>query len=244
MEKLYEQQLSKVLQCPVRVFIEQRKRSTASFRNKKLYIKLAQGLSQKEYDSQINYFEQWALKQLQKNNASYFFSEQKKYEHGTLLTVRGQQFLLQITEEFRKNYHGKIIAGTIFIETPLLAKEEEKEKMIKTIIIQLLSNYFYKEIAQRLIDFNEKYFKKRIQKFTIKYMSTRWGSCTSQGNISLSSRLLLAPDAALDYVLVHELAHLHHMNHSAKFWGLVASVLPEYKTQEKWLKENNYAADY
>jgi len=67
---------------------------------------------------------------------------------------------------------------------------------------------------------------------------TRWGSCSSNGTLSFSWRLMLAPPRVLDYVVIHELCHLTHMDHSNEFWALVASVDPDYKEHRQWLKEN------
>lgn len=67
---------------------------------------------------------------------------------------------------------------------------------------------------------------------------TRWGSCSSNKTLSFSWRLMLAPPRVLDYVVIHELCHLTHMDHSKDFWALVASVDPDYKEHRQWLKEN------
>ena len=67
---------------------------------------------------------------------------------------------------------------------------------------------------------------------------TRWGSCSSNGTLSFSWRLMLAPPRVLDYVVIHELCHLTHMNHSREFWDKVASHDPDYREHRKWLKEN------
>jgi len=66
---------------------------------------------------------------------------------------------------------------------------------------------------------------------------TRWGSCSSKGSLNFSWRLMLADDDVIDYVVVHELAHLREMNHSRRFWAIVAQVLPDYKTRQQKLKE-------
>jgi predicted metal-dependent hydrolase len=66
---------------------------------------------------------------------------------------------------------------------------------------------------------------------------TRWGSCSAKGNLNFSCRLMGQPPEAIDYVVVHELCHLRHMNHSADFWRLVASVLPDYKERAALLKQ-------
>ena len=72
---------------------------------------------------------------------------------------------------------------------------------------------------------------------TIRNQRTRWGSCSSQGNLNFNCLLMLSPPEVLDYVIVHELAHRKQMNHSAAFWEEVAAVLPDYRKQVKWLKE-------
>jgi predicted metal-dependent hydrolase len=65
----------------------------------------------------------------------------------------------------------------------------------------------------------------------------RFGSCSPQNSLCFSWRLMQYPDEAIDYVVVHELAHIVHRNHGARFYALVASVLPDYKTRQKMLKE-------
>lgn len=79
------------------------------------------------------------------------------------------------------------------------------------------------------------------QNITIKDQKTRWGSCSSKKNLNFNYRLLLMPASLLDYVVVHELAHLKEMNHSKKFWGIVEAVLPDYKQQRKRLMEYRLA---
>lgn len=73
---------------------------------------------------------------------------------------------------------------------------------------------------------------------TVRDQKTRWGSCSSRGTLSFNYRLIFAPPQVLDYVVVHELCHLTHMNHSKDFWNKVASVMPEYKVYRLWLKEH------
>jgi predicted metal-dependent hydrolase len=70
---------------------------------------------------------------------------------------------------------------------------------------------------------------------------TRWGSCTSQGVIRLNWRLMQAPARVIDYVVIHELAHLAEMNHSVRFWAQVAAVCPDWKQQRAWLKQHGAA---
>lgn len=69
---------------------------------------------------------------------------------------------------------------------------------------------------------------------------TRWGSCSGRGTISFTWRLVMAPPEIIDYVVIHELAHTVHHNHSTDFWALVGKLLPDYAAKRKWLKQNGH----
>lgn len=75
-------------------------------------------------------------------------------------------------------------------------------------------------------------------KITIREQKTRWGSCSSKGNLNFNWKLVLAPDYVLDYVVVHELAHRKVMNHSKQFYTVVAQVMPDYEQARLWLRKN------
>ena len=73
-------------------------------------------------------------------------------------------------------------------------------------------------------------------RITIRNQKTRWGSCSSKGNLNFNCLLMLTPPEVIDYVIVHELCHLIEMNHSPAFWHEVEKVLPDYRDRVKWLK--------
>ena len=79
-----------------------------------------------------------------------------------------------------------------------------------------------------------------INQIRIKCQKTMWGSCSSKNNINLNYLLVMAPMSVIDYVIVHELVHTIHRNHSANFWKSVESIMPDYKEQKQWLKLNGY----
>ncbi len=74
-------------------------------------------------------------------------------------------------------------------------------------------------------------------RITIRAQHTRWGSCSSKGNLNFNFLLVLCPPEVLDYVVVHELCHRLEMNHSARFWKGVERVLPDYCSRRGWLRE-------
>lgn len=78
-------------------------------------------------------------------------------------------------------------------------------------------------------------------RITIRSQRTRWGSCSSKGNLNFNCLLTQVPENVMDYVVVHELCHRIEMNHSKRFWDLVGQIKPDYKTCRKWLKDNGNA---
>ena len=112
---------------------------------------------------------------------------------------------------------------------------EPTEKLTREKVIALA------EEALKVIPARVEYFAKVIGvtygKITIRNQKTRWGSCSSKGNLNFNCLLMLAPPEVLDYVVVHELCHRKQMNHSKAFWSEVEKVLPDYKEARKWLKE-------
>ena len=112
---------------------------------------------------------------------------------------------------------------------------EPTEKLTREKVIALA------EEALKVIPARVEYFARVIGvtygKITIRNQKTRWGSCSSKGNLNFNCLLMMAPPEVLDYVVVHELCHRKQMNHSKAFWSEVEKVLPDYKEARKWLKE-------
>lgn len=100
---------------------------------------------------------------------------------------------------------------------------------------------FYRKAAKALLPSAVERFAplvgKAPQQVRITSAKTRWGSCSAKGGLNFSWRLLCAPPEAMDYVVVHELAHLIEFNHSSRFWAIVEGILPDYKARRQSLKE-------
>ncbi len=77
-----------------------------------------------------------------------------------------------------------------------------------------------------------------VGRITIREQKTRWGSCSSKGNLNFNWRLMLAPEEIRDYVVLHEIAHRKELNHSPAFWKIVESVMPDYEDRKQWLKDH------
>lgn len=73
-------------------------------------------------------------------------------------------------------------------------------------------------------------------KVVVKDQQARWGSCTKNGTININWRILMAPMRIIDYVIIHELSHMIHADHSSDFWKVVSSVMPDYDERKEWLR--------
>jgi predicted metal-dependent hydrolase len=104
---------------------------------------------------------------------------------------------------------------------------------------------FLKHLARdRLTEASDRYAQmigRPYSRLTLRDTRSRWGSCTVDGALMYSWRLVMAPPAVLDYVAAHEVAHLAQMNHSAAFWAIVARLVPGYAAQRRWLKLHGQA---
>ncbi len=95
----------------------------------------------------------------------------------------------------------------------------------------------YEVISERVAQYAKQY-DLTPKEVKITSAKTRWGSCSPNGSLNFTWRLVMAPLDVIDYVVVHELVHLRVKDHSSKFWKAVESIYPEYKKKRKWLREN------
>ena len=128
----------------------------------------------------------------------------------------------------------------------------EEDKFIAKVPYNISSDKQYIELKKLLVNWyltkGSKLIKERLsiyskklnlypESITLKEQKTSWGTCSSKGNIYINWKILLAPLDIIDYVLVHELCHLKHMNHSKEYWQLVSTIFPNYKEKRNYLKE-------
>ena len=117
-----------------------------------------------------------------------------------------------------------------------LAKLEPAPEQLSAADLQLLAARAKETIPPRVAAFAAQ-LGVAFGRITVRAQKTRWGSCSMQGNLNFNCLLMLAPEAVLDYVIVHELCHRKQMNHSAEFWAEVERILPDYTEQRRWLKQ-------
>ena len=151
------------------------------------------------------------------------------------LTVAGNALLAKATVRLDGQGTG---AGRLIVETP--AGE-------RTVIQAALEEWYRQkafEVFTERIEFFSERIGKKPERIKLSNAKKRWGSCTSKGTVLLNWRVVMAPAPVIDYLVVHELSHLKHLNHSGAFWRQVAEILPDYQESKDWLQKNGYKLLY
>lgn len=163
----------------------------------------------------------------------YLIAKEKiKLENGDALYYLGEKKLLTIIREERKRAKIKCVKDRLLLWAPYEADYEWKREQ--------LERWYRKQAAEVIAEKAGRFAENmgvRFEDIRIKDQKSRWGSCSSKGNLNFNWRILMAPEPVCDYVILHELSHLIHMNHSEAFWQTVEKYCPDYKRNKKWLKE-------
>jgi len=117
-----------------------------------------------------------------------------------------------------------------------------KSAVEQSSVKQVLENFYRSRARDYLTDRTDHYAERmgvEYKKLELRNQRTRWGSCSTGGTISLNWRLIMAPPEVVDYLVVHELAHLTEQHHGREFWQLVGKHIPDYKEKAEWLEQNS-----
>ena len=157
------------------------------------------------------------------------------FGNGTELPLLGRRYVLEIAEGLTQavNLQGNSIRVSISLRL-------EKEAHAERIAAQLM--HWYQARALEVVRDRVQFYQERlgVQAATVrvKALKSRWGSCSSRGNLSFCWQLVKAPLEVVDYVVVHELCHLLCMDHSPRFWACVESIIPDFRRHRDWLRRN------
>ena len=166
-------------------------------------------------------------------------------DYGQLRSIRtfDRIFALHVSDVERARPGGRINDHEIEIVLPASTPVSERSKMVYDTIHVTLNKYYKPSILRRLTALHGGAFSKEVTSVSLKNMSSKWGSCSNTGRMSLSTRLLFAPTEVQDYVMIHELCHLDQLNHSKAFWDLVELHDPLYEMKEEWLNDYGHLCD-
>lgn len=147
---------------------------------------------------------------------------------GSRISVEGEMLALHLHEGRTRAQFG---GG----ELHLWLKEPGDETAVRAALKSALAARALERIRERLAVYGPR-IGGEYGRVAIRDQRSRWGSCSAKHNLNFNWKLIMAPPQVLDYVVIHELCHLHEFNHSTRFWRLVSAQMPEYEAWKKWLK--------
>jgi predicted metal-dependent hydrolase len=171
------------------------------------------------------------------NNLAKYRHLQKPYAEKELKSGDTVPYLGRDMELVKRENHSG--TDSIILEGDTLTVSSE---LFKNDTLELAFEQWYRTEAAKVI--SERIDKLSSQmgisykQISIRGQKTRWGSCSRKRSLNFNWKLIMAPEPVIDYVIIHELAHLKEMNHSKKFWELVAQYCPTWREHKKWLKQH------
>ncbi len=179
----------------------------------------------------------WVLGNMRRLQSSRRSNFSRQYQDGELFFVTGQQYRLAWRESDRQTCGTARPRGRLLeVSLSSCARTEVHERLRDVIVEfyrQLARDHLPRRVAELAAEHGFVYNRLRI-----KHQKTRWGSCSAKGNLNLNLRLMMAPLDVIDYVIIHELCHLRHLDHSHAFWSLVESLCPDYAKRKAWFAEH------
>ena len=208
---------------------KRRKTLALAVRDARVTVRMPEKLPLKHAEDFVIQKQRWIKQKLATQNPPV----QLAFSTGESLLFLGQPVILNVMDDAAAN-------GIELTEDQL--KLELKESSPAYTRRERWIRNWYQQQAERYLQTRSKALIDSTglqpRSVTIKSYKARWGSCRLNGDIQLNWKLIMAPPAVIDYVIIHELCHLRQHNHSPAFWELVSCFTPDYKTLRQWLKDH------
>lgn len=210
--------------------------------DKKIIVRSPENITKKKIHSIVQKKSSWILNKLEEFGEIKPPPAPKEFLSGEKLPYLGRRYRIKtITDsEFKDNkvkvklYKGKFI---IKFSSNLLKNDEKRIDRVRDELVNWYRKHAEGKINERVNKYKPKVGVKP-NKVKVKKQKKRWGSCSSKNNLNFNWKIIMAPMSVVDYIVVHELVHLKHPNHSKDFWELVETIIPGYKDKQEWLKRN------
>lgn len=219
-----------------------RKRKTMSLEIKRdgiINVIATNGLDKTFIVDKVKNKSDWIIKKLDEievlNNNRYT----RSYESGDIFLYLGNEYILEVLVD-------KTTIGTsVSLENNKLIVKSNSNN--KDVIQRALKNWYTDEtlgITKERINYYKLFFEDTVNSIKIKDQKSRWASCTYKNEILFNLRCSMMPIQIIDYIVVHEMCHMEHRNHSKDFYLAVERILPDYKERVKWLKNNGVRMNF
>lgn len=219
-----------------------RKRKTMSLEIKRdgiINVIAPNGLDKTFIVDKVKNKSDWIIKKLDEievlNNNRYI----RSYESGDIFLYLGNEYILEVLVD------KSTIGTSVSLENNKLIVRSNSNN--KDVIQRALKNWYTDEtlgIVKERVNYYKLFFEDTVTSIKIKDQKSRWASCTYKNEILFNLRCSMMPIQIIDYIVVHEMCHMEHRNHSKDFYLAVERILPDYKERVKWLKNNGVRMNF
>jgi hypothetical protein len=209
--------------------------SLCVYPDNRVIVSAPQKLSQRDIIGFVEKKSDWVRKKLDLNHEMQEKLPPREFNPGEKLLYLGEVYSLEVRE--RRHAGVSCKKDKILVSIRPWTPERLRALFVRRELI-----IWYAEMAQIKLIERVTHFMGRVgakpTAVRVKDLRSRWGSCSTRGVLNFSWYIIMAPPPVLDYLVVHELCHLVHRNHSAEYWKLVETHLPGHREKRKWLREN------
>lgn len=182
-------------------------------------------------DQKVRKKAQWIVQKLFLFKDMEYQKINRELVNGESFMYMGRNYSLQlIIDKDIKYPKVKLYQGKFFITTP-----DKNQELLKVALEKWYREKTLEKVTEKVRYFQH-FFKKKPNAIKVKEQQKRWASCTSKNELLFNWRCAMAPAHIIDYIVVHEMCHMYHMNHSKEFWDLISSVMPDFERRKEWLK--------
>ncbi|MCB1161442.1 MAG: SprT family zinc-dependent metalloprotease [Candidatus Krumholzibacteriia bacterium] len=198
-------------------------------------------LSLREIEGFITRERDWLRERLDEAAAWEQAHPLRRFEDGETLLLLGERWTLRVREELGRSrarvergarFEGP---GTITLRLPEGLRAGERREAAAAALER-----WYRRLAKELLSARVAHWSAATglapTRLSVRDTRSRWGSCSARGHLSFNWKIVMAPPAVVDYLVVHELCHLRHLDHSPRFWTLVGRHCPDYERARRWLR--------
>ncbi len=212
--------------------------------DKKIEVVAPHEVNQQTIIDFVHKQQDWVVKTLNKlqNQIQSVQNQQlgpAKFIDGAMIPYQGEKLRLHVKPNPGKRLKIERHASVGLIAHLPAHLQKDSHEHIRSAIIKWLIEEC-RQSSQHYVDKHAERHQLFPRTIRIKNMKTRWGSCGVKNDLNINWNLILAPPIVMEYVIIHEICHIRHRNHSRDFWGLVEQHMPDYKVHRNWLKEHGH----
>jgi predicted metal-dependent hydrolase len=208
------------------VYSRRRTLNVSVERDTSVVVRAPEGTSEEKIRRAVEARKLWLFKKMKHKQKYPLLRQRKEFVSGETITYLGRNYRLEICDQ--------PITGVHFRSHFLMSRQNQREAAY-------LFREWYVQRAKERIPARTQYFASAMgvafNRISISNLRVRWGSCTPGGNLNFNWRIVKAPSLVIDYVIVHELAHLLEANHTPRFWDIVSVQVPRWAQAKNWLRD-------